>query len=149
MKQDKGITVIALILIVVVIGVVVAILWNNAGEYVNKQKDEDIKSTMLAIQSVKTNIQNKNIVDKDTNPLVGTKLNLENNETEYEISEEFKQELLSLENAELYILNQEELNNCGIKDVEINNTKFYVVDYNSEEVLYSLGIDGKYKLSEM
>ena len=57
--------------------------------------------------------------------------------------------LKSLENAELYILNTEELNNLGVKNIEVNNTAFYVVDYNSEEILYSLGVNGVYKLSEM
>ena len=64
-------------------------------------------------------------------------------------TEELKNALLSIENSNLYILSQEELNNEGIKDVSINNNEFYVVDYNSGEVFYSLGINGKYKLSEI
>ena len=47
------------------------------------------------------------------------------------------------------ILSKEDLLNNGVKDVEINEDEFYVVDYNTEEVFYSLGIEGKYKLSEM
>ena len=104
---------------------------------------------MLAIQSVITNIKNKNTVDKENNSLVGTKLDLENNETEYQITEKLKNELSTEGSTELYILNKEELNNLGVKNVEINNTEFYIVDYNSEEIYYSLGINGKYKLSDM
>lgn len=149
MKNEKGIALIGLVIVVLLTAVVLFAGTNYLKEYVNNQKNEDIKANMLAIQTVITNVKNKHTVDETNNILVGTKLDLENNETEYTISDEFKNVLLSLENAELYILNTEELNNLGVKNIEINNTAFYVVDYNSEEILYSLGVNGVYKLSEM
>lgn len=149
MKNEKGIALIGLVIVVLLTAVALFAGTNYLKEYVNNQKNEDIKANMLAIQTVITNVKNKHTVDETNNILVGTKLDLENNETEYTISEEFKNVLLSLENAELYILNTEELNNLGVKNIEINNTAFYVVDYNSEEILYSLGVNGVYKLSEM
>lgn len=149
MKNEKGIALIGLVIVVLLTAVALFAGTNYLKEYVNNQKNEDIKANMLAIQTVITNVKNKHTVDETNNILVGTKLDLENNETEYTISEEFKNVLLSLENAELYILNTEELNNLGVKNIEVNNTAFYVVDYNSEEILYSLGVNGVYKLSEM
>ena len=149
MKNEKGIALIGLVIVVLLTAVVLFAGTNYLKEYVNNQKNEDIKANMFAIQTVMTNVKNKHTVDETNNILVGTKLDLENNETEYTISDEFKNVLLSLENAELYILNTEELNNLGVKNIEVNNTAFYVVDYNSEEILYSLGVNGVYKLSEM
>ena len=149
MKNEKGIALIGLVIVVLLTAVVLFAGTNYLKEYVSNQKNEDIKANMLAIQTVITNVKNKHTVDETNNILVGTKLDLENNETEYTISDEFKNVLLSLENAELYILNTEELNNLGVKNIEINNTAFYVVDYNSEEHLYSQGVNGVYKLSEM
>lgn len=149
MKNEKGIALIGLVILVMITAVILFAGTKYLKEYANNQKNEDIKANMLAIQTVITNVKNKHTVDETNNILVGTKLDLENNETEYTISDEFKNVLLSLENAELYILNTEELNNLGIKNIEINNTAFYVVDYNSEEILYSLGVNGVYKLSEM
>lgn len=149
MKNEKGIALIGLVIVVLLTAVVLFAGTNYLKEYVSNQKNEDIKANMLAIQTVITNVKNKHTVDETNNILVGTKLDLENNETEYTISDEFKNVLLSLENAELYILNTEELNNLGVKNIEVNNTAFYVVDYNSEEILYSLGVNGAYKLSEM
>ena len=149
MKNEKGIALIGLVIVVLLTAVVLFAGTNYLKEYVNNQKNEDIKANMLAIQTVITNVKNKHTVDETNNILVGTKLDLENNETEYTISEEFKNVLLNLENAEFYILNTEELNNLGVKNIEVNNTAFYVVDYNSEEILYSLGVNGVYKLSEM
>lgn len=149
MKNEKGIALIGLVIVVLLTAVALFAGTNYLKEYVNNQKNEDIKANMLAIQTVITNVKNKHTVDETNNILVGTKLDLENNETGYTISDEFKNVLLSLENAELYILNTEELNNLGVKNIEVNNTAFYVVDYNSEEILYSLGVNGVYKLSKM
>ena len=149
MKQSKGIALIGLILVVVIILIVV--LWGlkYAKGYLNNQQKEDTKATMLAIQTVITNVKNKHIVDEKENSLIGVKLDLENNETEYKITEDLKNVLSTMENAELYILNKEELNNLGVKTVEVNDTEFYIVDYNSEDIVYSLGVEGKYKLSDM
>ena len=149
MKKADGITIIALTIIVIVMTIVIVASLKYVKQYMEQQRIEDIKSSMLAIQSVSTNIKNKNTVDKENNSVVGTKLDLENNETEYQITEKLKNELSTEESTELYILNKEELNNLGVKNVEINNTEFYIVDYNSEEIYYSLGINGKYKLSDM
>ena len=149
MKKADGITIIALTIIVIVMTIVIVASLKYVKQYMEQQRIEDIKSSMLAIQSVITNIKNKNTVDKENNSLVGTKLDLENNDTEYQITEKLKNELSTEESTELYILNKEELNNLGVKNVEINNTEFYIVDYNSEEIYYSLGINGKYKLSDM
>lgn len=149
MKSEKGIALIGLVILVIFTAVVLFAGTKYIKEYVNNQKNEDIKANMLAIQTVITNVKNKHTVDETNNILIGVKLDLENNETEYVISEDFKNTLSTIENANFYILNSDELNNLGVKNIEISNTAFYVVDYNSEEVLYSLGVNGIYKLSEM
>jgi len=48
---------------------------------------------MLSIQALTKNIQNKHVVNEEENALIGITVNLENNETEYKISEELKEEL--------------------------------------------------------
>lgn len=148
MKSQKGITIISLVLIIMVIGIITFAGLNYANHYIENQEKEDIKTTMLTIQGVITNIKNKHIVDEN-NSLKGTKIDLENNTSQFEITEDLKKSLLTIENPELYILSNAELNELGVKDVEVNNTEFYVVEYNTEEVFYSLGVNGKYKLSEM
>ena len=148
MKSQRGIALVALILVIIVIGIVVFVGFKYANNYIENEEKEDIKTTMLTIQGKITNIQNKHIVD-ESNSLKGTKIDLENNQTEYNINEELKKSLLTIENPELYILNEDELNELGVKDIVINDTEFYVVEYNTKEVFYSLGVNGKYKLSEM
>lgn len=149
MKKENGISLIEIILVVILI--LIVILWGlkYIKDYFNNQQDEDIKATMLAIQTVITNIKNKHTIDEESNILIGTKLDIENNQTEYKISDELKSILVNIEDSNLYILSNEELLNHGVKNVNETNKEFYVVDYNSEDIIYSLGINGKYKLSDM
>jgi len=149
MKKDNGLTMIALVIIIVVIGIIIYIGTQYAKEYMDNQKNEDIKAEMLVIQGIITSIQNKHIVDENTNVLVGTNLVLDNNTTGYKISENFNKILLAQENANLYILSTEDLKNNGLDNIKVDKEKFYIVDYNSGEIFYSLGINGKYKLSDM
>ena len=149
MKKESGLTLIALVIIIVAIGMILYTGYNYAKEYMNNQKNEDRKAEMLAIQTVITNIQNKHTVDEEQNALVGISLNLENNESGYNITDEFKNSLQTQTNAILYILTNEDLKKHGIENTNINENEFYVVDYNSGEIFYSLGLNGKYKLSEM
>lgn len=149
MRNSKGVTLIVMVLAIVIIAIIIFVGMQYVKNYIAQQRIEDIKAAMLSIQGVVTNINNKHTVDEQTNALIGSKIDLENNTTGYNVTEELKNSLLSVENTNLYILSQEELNNHGIKDITINNNEFYVVDYNSGEIFYSLGINGKYKLSEM
>ena len=149
MKKESGLSMIALILIITVIGIVVFMGVKYVQNYIENEKKEDIKTTMLLIQGKITEIANKHTVDEAENGLIGTKLNLDSEDIEYNITDDLKQVLVNLENADLYILSQEDLNNLSVKDVQINKDEFYIVDYNSEDVIYSLGINGKYKLSEL
>ena len=149
MKENKGIALIALVIIIVVLGIAIFAGVKYMQDFQNKQKNEDIKADMLAIQSVITNIKNKHTVDETNNALIGTKIDLETNDTEYKVNEELKEELLKAEEPDLYVLNETELQESGVQGVDINAEEFYIVDYNSEEVFYSLGVEGNYKLSDM
>ena len=149
MKKESGLSMVALIIIVALVSAFIFIGVNYIKNYIEKEKQENIKTTMLLIQGKITEIANKHTVDEAENGLVGTKLNLESEEIEYNISEELKNVLINLENADLYVLSQEDLENLAVKDVQVNKDEFYIVDYNSEEVIYSLGINGKYKLTEL
>lgn len=149
MKKENGISLIEIILVVILI--LIVILWGleYIKNYFNNQQDEDIKATMLAIQTVITSTKNKHIIDEESNILIGTKLDIENNQTEYKISDELKNILINIEDSNLYILSNEELINLGVKNANETSTEFYIVEYNSEDIIYSLGINGKYMLSDM
>ena len=147
MKSEKGIALILLIFIVVILAIITVIGVQYIMEKAEEEKIDDIRSHMLSIQALTKKVKNKHIINEEENALLGIKLDLENNETGYKVSEELKNELLQIEEAELYILTQEDINNNGLKQITVNNTEFYIVDYNTEEIYYSLGINGKHALS--
>ncbi len=149
MKKENGLSMRALIIIVVLLGIVIFLGFRYVKNYINNEKDEDIKTIMLLIQGKVTEIGNKHTVDEETNSLVGIKLDFENNNEEYNIPEELMNILKNREEAELYILTQDDINNMQIKDVTVDSDVFYIVDYSTNEVFYSIGINGKYSLSEL
>ena len=149
MKQEKGLSLIALIIIIVIVAIAVVIGIKNAKKYIEKEKNEDIKTTMLQIQAKITEIGNKHTVDEEANSLVGEVFDLESTELEYNVSDELRYVLEHLDEPELYILTQENIDSMSIKNVNIDKDIFYIVDYNSNDVFYSLGINGVYSLIEM
>ena len=177
MKSEKGLTMIALIIIVLIVTILAIIVVKYTKEYIRKEKNEDIKNYMLLIQGKITEIANKHEVSEENNligiPLYSSKEDSDNdednnekveeeneddndetiktiqNDIEYKIPDELKTYFEKLEDANLYILTQEDLNNLSINGVTVNYDEFYIVDYNSGDVFYSKGLDGKYSLLEI
>ncbi len=145
-KNEKGITIIALIITIIVMLLLISVSVKVGTEAIDKSKQEDIKSNMLLIQGKSKIIKDKHTYDEENSELVGT---LISSATVYTISSELQNKINSNPNAQAYILSQSDLYNNGLTSITISNTEFYVVDYDTCEVYYSLGIDGKYALSEM
>ncbi len=103
MNKNSGVAIITLVIILVIIGFFTTIGIKYTKEYFDKQKDEDIKALMFSIQRVITNIKNRHTIDEE-NPLIGIELNIENNETEYILTDKLKEQLLTLEDPVLYIV---------------------------------------------
>lgn len=148
MKEQKGITLVALIITIIVMLILAAVTIHFGTNLLDKSKKEDLKTTMLLIQS-KTKIIKEKKDFGDIEELTG--ISLANN-TEYTISENFQNKLDTIENADLYILNSENLTSMGITE-NTSNEEFYIVDYNNSEIYYSLGYkEGNstlYSLSEL
>ena len=149
LKNEKGISFIALIIILVIIIGLVAIGIHYGKKQIETVDFETIKTDMISIKGKIKIISEKNSINSKDTSLQGIPLNLENNETGYEISEELKTKLAGLKKAKLYIIDQDTLNNNGLGSIKSSNTKFYIVDYTSCEVYYSLGYQGLYSLTEI
>ena len=148
MKKEKGITMIALIFIMVIVAALVFIGIKHVKTYIEDEKKTDIKTTMLLIQGKITEVGNKHEIDEENNSLIGKKIESFDEETEYNISEELKNELV-LEEHDIYILSKDDLNNIDVQGIEINKDEFYIVDYTTNDVYYSLGINGNYSLLDI
>lgn len=159
--NNKGITIIALIITVVVMLILVTIVVNYGTEEIDKVKLEDIKTTMLLIKgraqiaSEKDEFGEK--YDKTGMILYTDEIN-ETTETKYKLPKDLAKLLNSSiqDKSKLYIWNRDALNNNNI-DVTITDEdfhkKFYIIDYNTKEVYYSVGYtDGAntyYSLTDM
>ena len=149
LKENKGMSMIALIIIVLII-VVLAIFGVKIGsQMLSEEKLEDVKTNMLLIQGKIKTIAEKNEIKPEEELLAGIKIEKATNyEVEgYTIPEELKNKL---EKEEYYIWGKKELEEKGLNTIEADNSqKFYIVDYVENEVFYSLGYEGIYDLSSL
>lgn len=138
-KSNKGITIVALIITVVVMLILITVTIEIGTEEIEKAKLEDLKTTMLLIKGRAQIVADKEEFGEtyDNTGMVKlsetTTYNTTNLQTIFE----------GLEDASnLYIWEQTAMDNNSIF-VTITTTDFYVIDYSTGEVYYSLGyLDG-------
>lgn len=129
-KSSKGITVIALVITIIIMLILATITLNYGTGEVEKAKLEDLKIVMLLIQGRARIVIDKESFGEDYDKTGMIKV-LE--ATEYDMSN-----LQNLDTTNLYIWEQEAMDNNDI-DVEITTEEFFVIDYQTGEVYYSLG----------
>ena len=133
MNNNKGITLIALIIMVVLMIIIASVTINTSNKIAEAANFENIKTNLLLIQSKCKIIAEKNAIGEITeDELYGTK------------------QLIG-DYSNWYILSRNDLNNMGLKD--LNDEDGYYVDYENDDVAYAKGITYNkvlyYKLSEM
>ena len=166
LKTEKGITLVALIITVILMVILVGVSVKFGGKGLEKAKLEDIKTDMISIKT-KSKIIVEQFNFKDIDNLIGTPLDINANEEgiqlgEYNIPNDLKTLLEEKDNegnakidiSKLYVLTEENFNELGIKTKETTNEKFYIVYYNLKdsnncEIYYSQGYNGKYSLGEL
>lgn len=157
MKSNKGITIIALVITVIVMLILVTVTIEYGTGEIEKAKLEDLKATMLLIKGRAKIAIDKENFGEDYNKEGMTKLTDEATLPE-DISKNYNLENLksifnNLEDkTKLYIWEQTAMDNNSI-DVEITSEEFYVIDYNTKEIYYSLGFTHEgntyYSLTEL
>ncbi len=143
MNNKNGDSIIWLIIGVVLIIAIVIFGSRLFKEELKKENDEDIKTQMLQVQAKAKVIFEKYHVDNN-NGLKGTQM------TQDEMDEKFN----ATEAEKYYKWNQEILNEIGLSDIQLEEGEYFLVNYETEEVIYSLGLTTKedetyYKLSEI
>lgn len=143
LKNEKGITIIALIITIILMLILVGVTVKVGTKEISKAKLEDIKTEMISIKTRAKIVKDKYDF-KDIDNLVGTKLSeaTDYNAGAIDIPDESK------ENC--YIWTQEDLNSQELSSIKVDKDKFYVVYYGDDiEIYYSKGVDGKYSLTEL
>ena len=156
-SKNKGITIIALIITIILALILFAIVIEYGKGEIEKAKIEDIKTTMLLIQGrakisidkieFETDYEEEGVIQLNSNLTLPEEATLQ-----YNLSS-LTSVLNSLEDkSNLYIWEQQAMDNNGI-DIEVTAEEFYVIDYNTQEIYYSLGYkDGEniyYSLSQL
>lgn len=143
LKNEKGITIIALIITIIIMLILVGVTVKVGTKEISKAKLEDIKTEMISIKTRAKIVKDKYDF-KDVDNLVGTKL-LE--------ATDYNTEAIIIPNESkenCYIWTQEDLNSQELSSIKVDEDKFYVVYYGDDiEIYYSKGVDGKYSLTEL
>ena len=150
--NQSGITLVALIITVVLMLILVAFVYNFSRDAIDKTKLEDIKTNMLLIQSKAKTIYERYSF-KEIEELTGIEYSpTGNQDIGYTVGAKLRVDLNKSEGP-FYIWEQEDLNNNGLGTIKVSNTEFYIIDYTTGEVFYSLGYTQDdttyYRLSEL
>lgn len=132
-KQNKGITIVALVITVIVMLILAAVTIEIGVDEVESAKLEDLKTTMLLIKGRAQIVADKEEFGENYDSTGMIKLT---DATGYNTAN--LQNIFNDNTSSLYIWEQTAMDNNNI-DVEITKEDFFVVDYETGEVYYSLG----------
>lgn len=147
--DNKGITIVALVITIIVMLILATVTVEIGTGEIKRAKIEDLKTTMLLIKGRAQIVADKESFGESYDNTGMVKLA---EATSYDVSN-LQAEFNKLgDTSSLYIWEQTAMDNNNI-DVEITNTDFFVIDYLTGEVYYSLGYTYEgttyYSLSEM
>lgn len=140
-----------LFIIVMIVAIIAGIIYFMKNGYDDEQF-ETVKTNMLLIEGkTKVVAEKVRIQEKDAS-YVGKKI--EEMTDNIEIKDLQEKEIIDLGSEEnnYYVLEKENLEQLGLTTIELNEG-FYIVEYNSNEIIYSKGAKDSngnivYKLSE-
>lgn len=134
-NQNKGITIIALIITIIIMLILAGVTMQYGTGQIERTKLEDIKTTMLLIKGRAQIVIDKEGFGGSYDNTGMIKLEEASGYNTSNLQNIFN----NLEDSSnLYIWEQAAMNNNSI-DVEITNNEFFVIDYATGEVYYSLG----------
>ena len=155
MNQEKGITLISLMVTILIFAIVVGLAIRTASPFLEKATVEDLTTELMLIQAKwKVEIQKVNF--DGTSNLDETIINTTEGENKGKLQDQFKystngEEWMDSSVKAYYQLPDKALEDMGI---QLEKNPGYLVNYENDEVIYLEGFeaeDGKiyYKLSEI
>ena len=147
-KSNRGITIIMLIVTIIIMLMLATVTIQFGAGEVERTKLEDLKTTMLLIKGRSKIVVDKESFGEDYDNTGMIKLADASGYNTSNLQNKFN----DIDTSNLYIWEQTAMDNNNIQ-VTITNTDFFVIDYVSGEVYYSLGCtyEGNtyYSLTEM
>lgn len=154
-RGQNGITIVVLVITVAIIGMIATVAITQGSNIIKKADLQTLNTNMLLVQAKEKVISEKNSFDEENNPLKGQQLNEISGSTAIE---NLKSQGIIQESEEnysfYYAWNQATLDELGLDSIELKAGTFFIVNYKTEEVIYSAGYkhtDGNtyYKLSDL
>ena len=164
MKREDGISLTQVLILLVIILIICAVSTYIFNQHMKAEGETDIKANMLVIQG-KCNVSKEKadiVSTQEQSNTTGNKVEIAEEESriygkkisELKDSDEIVKAFLELniikedEYESFYVLSDSDLE--GLK-IDFVNEKgaYYIVNYESGEIIYTGGIEGKYKVSEM
>lgn len=155
MKNEKGISLIVLVLTVIVLAIITSITIEEIGGLMRKVRLENIGTDLLLVQAKAKVIAEKASFNDDESLLKGQQLN---EITENDQIEKLKEDGIISESEtnydKYYIWNKQTVEELDLGITEMEDTDFFIVNYETEQVIYPIGYkhtDGNtyYKLTEI
>ena len=160
MKKQRGITLIALTITIVVMMIIAGITVNFGLDLIREVKLQDLRTNMLLMQAKgkecveevsfqKANVTDANEIETIKNEnLKGTKVE-ENPEVQNLLQNTGKIE----EGYEYYYLTMQDLSDMGIQELSVEDYGYFIVGYNIDEikveVINTNGYQGNYTLTQL
>ena len=147
MKKENGITLVALAITIIVMGILASITIRYAGPIVDTTKLQNLNTNMLLIQAKVKTIGENAKFNNDETKYVGQKLSeVTSNEA---VTELINKEIVDTA-SKYYLLSEQNLKEMGLSNVDYEAG--YIVNYDTDEIVYVKGFKYKnniyYKLSE-
>ena len=128
MKDEKGLTYVAtIILVIIIIAFAIGVILYIQQQYRNEES-ETIKTNMLAIQGkAKMVAEEEKALKKE---LIGTKILIE--QQDQKVKDFLKSQNIEIEeNSKYYILKKEDLTTMGLSNINIEPNEYYIVNYDN------------------
>lgn len=140
MKNNKGITMVSLIITVIILVILAGTTTYMADRITRQVKVENAKTNMLLIQAHIKTIAEKHSFDEENNALKGTLETIDTEKYGVDASKDY------------YLLSEQDLIDMNLGSVEYNDG--YYVCYDTEEIIFIRGVknsQGKvlYSLTQM
>lgn len=154
-RSQKGVTLVLLAIIIIVLGILAMVTTQEIGALMNNVKLENMSTNLLLIQAKSKVIYEKSNFNNDESMLKGQQVSeiigntkLDELKTNEVISE------LETDYTSYYLWDKQTIQELDIGIKDMKDSDFFVVNYKTEEVIYSEGYkhtngNTYYKLSQI
>lgn len=146
MKQNqKGITLVGLLVTIVVIIIIAGVCIYTGRDIIEEAKLEQLKTNMLLIQAKCNSIEDKVTAKEEAN-YIGTAI--QETDARYDAYGITKPASIDA-TIKFYELSADDVKNkIGLGEIEVKDGE-YLVDYGTSEVIYTPGYNGKHTLTQI